>query len=317
MFETDISAEIREKVENNRVQNIKTLFDLPYGTAPANADYCILGAPYDSGAVDRPGSRFGPAAIRSAYGAQRLAYEQDNAYKTDNLRGVDLGDVGLVSGYALESMQLIYEKVKQILDAGAIPVVLGGGRLVSYPELRAYSERYGRVAVIHFGANAWVAESAPVSDATALANAAADGLVDCGHSVQLGPRCAASASQASVDILTSRQIHRLGLQDCCRRIRSKVGNAKVFVSFDIGFLDPVYAPGADAPVPGGCSVYEACELLRGLEGLNFVGFDLTGVLQTHDPGGITAIQAVAVIKQFLILLSRRKAGKKGEAGDAV
>ena len=87
--------------------------------------------PYDSGAVDRPGSRFGPAAIRSAYGAQRLAYEQDNAYKTDNLRGVDLGDVGLVSGYALESMQLIYEKVKQILDAGAIPVVLGGGRLVS------------------------------------------------------------------------------------------------------------------------------------------------------------------------------------------
>ena len=115
-----------------------------------------------------------------------------------------------------------------------------------------------------------------------------------------------------MDMVTMQELRRVGVEGCCRRIRERIGGTKAFVAFDIDFLDPVYAPGTGAPVPGGVSSYEACEILRGLLGLQLVGFDLTEVSAVRDPAGITAMAAVAIVKQFLILLSKQKKHSKEE-----
>ena len=199
--------------------------------------------------TNRTGCRFGPRAIRNAYGAGRLSYEQDNSYKVANLKGMDMGDIGVVLGYVEETMELIRESVRKVLDAGAVPIVLGGD---------TYRIKY--------------------------------------------------AQDHGMKVITARELHKIGIKETCRRIKEQVGDAKVFITFDIDFLDPVYAPGTGTPMPGGFSTYEACEIIRnGLAGLDIVGFDLVEVMENYDPAGITAINAVAILKQFVILLSKKKA----------
>lgn len=317
MISGSVFEELRENLAGNRPRQFRTLFDLPYGQIPNGENYCVLGVPYDAGTAKRPGCRFGPRLIREAYGAQRLAYEQDNAYKADNLCGVDLGDVGVVQGYAQESMQLVYEAVARVLNNGAVPVVLGGDHVVRYPELKAYSERYGKIAMICFDAHETVWEHEGQAHGTLLQNAIEDGILDCAHSIQVGlrgsdARCLTRARECGMDMVTMQELRRVGVEGCCRRIRERIGGTKAFVAFDIDFLDPVYAPGTGAPVPGGVSSYEACEILRGLLGLQLVGFDLTEVSAVRDPAGITAMAAVAIVKQFLILLSKQKKHSKEE-----
>mgnify|MGYP001535467793 CR=1 FL=1 len=296
MFDKIISEETRNNIAKRRENNIKTLFGLPYKQDIDGEDFVVLGVPYDTSVTNRTGCRFGPRAIRNAYGAGRLSYEQDNSYKVANLKGMDMGDIGVVLGYVEETMELIRESVRKVLDAGAVPIVLGGDHLIAYAELKAYSEKYGKVAMVHFDTHedTWdYGDRIKYNHGTPFRNAIEDDILDTEHSIQ---------------VITARELHKIGIKETCRRIKEQVGDAKVFITFDIDFLDPVYAPGTGTPMPGGFSTYEACEIIRnGLAGLDIVGFDLVEVMENYDPAGITAINAVAILKQFVILLSKKKA----------
>ena len=120
MFDKNISEETRSNIAKRRGNNIKTLFGLPYKQDIDGEDFVVLGVPYDTSVTNRTGCRFGPRAIRNAYGAGRLSYEQDNSYKVANLRGMDMGDIGVVLGYVEETMELIRESVRKVLNAGAV-----------------------------------------------------------------------------------------------------------------------------------------------------------------------------------------------------
>ena len=117
MFDKIISEETRSNIAKRRENNIKTLFGLPYKQDIDGEDFVVLGVPYDTSVTNRTGCRFGPRAIRNAYGAGRLSYEQDNSYKVANLKGMDMGDIGVVLGYVEETMELIRESVRKVLDA--------------------------------------------------------------------------------------------------------------------------------------------------------------------------------------------------------
>ena len=280
-------------------------------------DFVVLGVPYDTSVTNRTGCRFGPRAIRNAYGAGRLSYEQDNSYKVANLRGMDMGDIGVVLGYVEETMELIRESVRKVLNAGAVPIVLGGDHLIAYAELKAYSEKYGKVAMVHFDTHedTWdYGDRIKYNHGTPFRNAIEDDILDTEHSIQVGIRSGGDtyrikyAQDHGMKVITARELHKIGIKETCRRIKEQVGDAKVFITFDIDFLDPAYAPGTGTPMPGGFSTYEACEIIRnGLAGLDIVGFDLVEVMENYDPTGITAINAVAILKQFVILLSKKKA----------
>ena len=101
MFDKIISEETRSNIAKRRGNNIKTLFGLPYKQDIDGEDFVVLGVPYDTSVTNRTGCRFGPRAIRNAYGAGRLSYEQDNSYKVANLKGMDMGDIGVVLGLSL------------------------------------------------------------------------------------------------------------------------------------------------------------------------------------------------------------------------
>lgn len=115
MFDKIISEETRNNIAKRRENNIKTLFGLPYKQDIDGEDFVVLGVPYDTSVTNRTGCRFGPRAIRNAYGAGRLSYEQDNSYKVANLKGMDMGDIGVVLGYVEETMELIRNRSERYL----------------------------------------------------------------------------------------------------------------------------------------------------------------------------------------------------------
>lgn len=319
MFDKNIiTPEQRKTFERWHKESINTLFGLPYKQNFDGEDFCVLGVPYDTSVTNRTGTRFGPRAIRNAYGAAHFSYEQDNQYKVDNLKGMDMGDIPVVLGYVEETMELIRENVKKVLDAGVIPVVLGGDHLIAYAELKAYAEKYGKVAMVHFDTHedTWdYGEMIKYNHGTPFRNAIEDDLLDTEHSIQVGIRSGGDtyrikyAEEHGMKVITARELHAIGIKETCRRIKEQVGDAPVFITFDIDFLDPVYAPGTGTPMPGGFSTYEACEIIRrGLTDLNIIGFDLVEVMEDYDPGQITAMNAAAILKQFLIILSKKKRG---------
>jgi len=111
------------------------------------------------------------------------------------------------------------------------------------------------------------------------------------------------------DVITSSEIRETGLKEVTQHICNRVGETKVFVSFDIDFVDPAYAPGTGTPEIGGFTSGEALELVRGLKGLNFVGFDLVEVLPALDPSEITSLLASNIVYEFISLLALNKKNK--------
>ena len=139
--------------------------------------------------------------------------------------------------------------------------------------------------------------------------------MDTAHSIQIGMRGANQktthdfAHKSGMDMITAYKLHEMGIDAAAKQIREKVGDTPVFVTFDIDFLDPAYAPGTGTPVQGGFSTWEALELIRkGLLGLNFVGFNIVCVDPLYDIGGITAMAGSRVAYEFISLLACKKAG---------
>lgn len=308
---------VRNRLEERKPSSMKTLFNLPFKQAFDGEDYCILGVPFDTATTHRPGCRFGPRAIREFNGSASR-YNQDADYQIDNLRGMDYGDLGVMPGYTMESLELIYEGVKNILDEGCTPVVLGGDHLITYGELRAYAEKYGPVAMVHFDSHNDTSDyENRFSHGTPFRRAIEDGYLDAGHSIQVGIRGYLDtyridyARENGMQVVTARELHRIGVGEAAGRIREQVGGAPCVCTFDIDFLDPSAAPGTGTPVPGGFTTFEAMELIRrSLPGLDVKGFDLVEVMEDYDPGHITALAASHLVFQFLIVLSKNKAAKE-------
>lgn len=218
MFDKNISEETRSNIAKRRGNNIKTLFGLPYKQDIDGEDFVVLGVPYDTSVTNRTGCRFGPRAIRNAYGAGRLSYEQDNSYKVANLRGMDMGDIGVVLGYVEETMELIRESVRKVLNAGAVPIVLGGDHLIAYAELKAYSEKYGKVAMVHFDTHedTWdYGDRIKYNHGTPFRNAIEDDILDTEHSIQVGIRSGGDtyrikyAQDHGMKVITARELHKI------------------------------------------------------------------------------------------------------------
>ena len=100
-------------------------------------------------------------------------------------------------------------------------------------------------------------------------------------------------------VLRADECHKMGMEAVLKAIRARVGSAKAFLTFDIDFLDPAYAPGTGTPVPGGFTTAQALELVRGLADLNIVGYDVVEVSPPYDPTGLTSIAAAGLMQEFI------------------
>lgn len=318
-FQTEIPDFLREELGERGEGTIKTFMGLPFKQDFDDEDFCILGVPYDTTTTGRPGTRFGPRAIRE-FMNRFGKYSQDAKWEIDNLKGMDYGNLAVKSGYTKESLTLIYEAVGKVLNAGVTPVVLGGDHLITYPELGAYYEKYGKVAMVHFDSHNDTSDyENRLTHGTPFRRAIEDGFLDPSHSIQVGIRGYSDiyrlkyAQELGMEVITARELHEMGIEVAAERIKKQVGDVPCIVTFDIDFLDPSAAPGTGTPVSGGFTTYEAMELVRqSLEGLDVKGFDLVEVMEDYDPGRITALAACHLVYQFLMVLSKNKAGMGGK-----
>ncbi|NLD51170.1 MAG: agmatinase [Clostridiaceae bacterium] len=299
-----------------RFAGIKTFMRLPYIKTTEDIDFAVIGIPFDTGCCYKNGARFGPTAIREASTLMRNYSMDLDVDIYDYLSGVDYGDVDITPGYIMESYRQIEEGIQPFFDSDVVPVALGGDHSITLAELRAAAKRFGPVALIHFDSHLDTWDDywgQKYTHGTPFRRACEEGLVDTAHSIQVGIRGSQYGPddiQGSVDlgfeVLTANQLHSIGIKKSIERIRNRVGSAKVFLSFDIDFVDPSMAPGTGTIEVGGFNGYETMTLVQGLKKINIIGMDLVEVLPGIDPSGRTAYMAANIIHEVLSILALKK-----------
>src|SRR5215211_3090726 len=289
-----------------------------------NADAAIVGAPFDTGATFRAGARFGPEGIRSASHLLRRYNPSLGVPIFEHLSVIDYGDVPVVPGYIEESYRRIEEGLEPVHEAGTTPIVLGGDHSIALPELRAAAAVHGPLALVQFDSHpdTWDSYSGEKhTHGTPFRRAVEEGLLDTSRSIQVGMRGSIydkndwdDAREMGFDLVPTDAVRKLGIPEVIDRIRERATGAKVYVSFDVDFVDPAYAPGTGTPEIGGFTSREAQEFARGLAGLDMVGCDVVEVYPQYDgPGQITALLAANVSYEFLGLVARAKDARERKA----
>ncbi len=270
----------------------------------------IVGAPTDDLVSDRPGARFAPRAIRAASCPPGPHLEAKvDAFRV--LRIVDYGDAPVIPADAAASHAAIERVVGEVVDAGAIPIVLGGDHSITEPNVRAVAARRGAVGLLHFDTHADTGSEVfgvERSHGTPMYRLVEAGHVDPARYVQIGlrgywPTEREFAWQRERGI-TSHFMHdvrergiRAVLEDALRVL----GGGPTFVTIDIDVLDPAFAPGTGTPEPGGLTTGELLWAVReAASRLDVVGADLVEIIPTA-PGSadVTALAGDRIVRELL------------------
>ena len=285
---------------------ILSFMRLPYSRDLEGTDIMVLGVPYDLGTTNRPGARFGPRAIReisSLVGGYQWGVWPWDYHLLDRRQIADYGDVCNFTA-SPERMILELEKTAdEILSAGTALMSLGGDHFISLPLLRAHVRKHGPLALIHFDAHSDTWRDEELNHGTMFYHAIQEGLIDQDHSIQVGIRTP-NPDSFGIEIVDAVQLNNKTNAQALAQIRARVGECKAYLTFDIDFLDPAFAPGTGTPVAGGPSVIQTREILHGLRGLKIVGGDQVEVAPAYDPlGSITALAGATIAADILYLIS--------------
>jgi agmatinase len=301
-----------DSFETPRFSGLRTFMRLPGNQDLENADAAIVGAPFDTGATFRAGARFGPEGIRSVSHLLRRYNSGLDVAIFDHLSVIDYGDVPVVPGYIEESYRRIEEGLKPIHDSGVTPIVLGGDHSIALPELRAAAAVHGPLALVQFDSHpdTWDAYFGQKhTHGTPFRRAVEEGLLEPSRSIQVGMRGSIydqndweDAREMGFDLVPTDEVRELGIPSVIDRIRERVGDAKTYVSFDVDFVDPAFAPGTGTPEAGGFSTAEGLAFVRALRGVRLAGCDVVEVSPPYDsPGAVTALAAATVLYELLSL----------------
>jgi agmatinase len=305
-----------DSLASPRFSGVRTYARLPNVTDLQDVDVAIVGIPFDTGGTFRVGARFGPEAIRSSSALIRPYHTGSGVPVFERLSVVDYGDLPVVPGYIEESYRRIEASLVEVVRAGVIPIDLGGDHSIALPELRALHAVHGPVALVQFDSHSDTIDSyfgMPHTHGTPFYHAVNEGLLDVEHSIQVGLRGGMYSERdhqlprdMGMEVITGVEAHELGMTAVAERVVKRAGDARVFLSFDIDFVDPAYAPATGTPEIGGFTTWESQVVLRGLAGLNFAGFDVVEVIPAYDVAANTSFVAANVVFEFLALLARAR-----------
>src|SRR5216683_974634 len=245
---------------------VRTFLGAPYvaNLDELQADFAVLGVPFDEGTWGWPGERYGPRAMR----------ESSQEYNHD-----------------------LTEMVRKIRAKGALPIVLGGDHSLTFPVLRAFDIP---VTVIHFDAHLDTWNGAPGNlDHASWVNRAAK-LSQVKKVVQIGQRglandeeAMANARRARTTIITSEQIHRQGVEWALSQVAS---SENIYITLDVDVMDPTLAPGTGTLEPDGLSFSEIDGLLKGVTSKGrLVGMDVVEVNPMRETSTRTEQTAIRLL----------------------
>ena len=311
-----IKHEPLDAMEYPRFEGIRTFMRLPHITDLQDVDFLIAGVPFDTGGTFRVGARFGPSGIRENSMLLRPYNPAQDIEIFDYCSGIDFGDLPIVPGYLAESHKMIKNNADVIFQSQSTPVFIGGDHSISLPLLRAAKEQFGPLALVHFDAHSdlWHGYfNKKDTHGTPFRRAIEEKLIDPSLSCQIGlrgPLYDKNDSTMSEDegllAITGPELHQIGIDRAIKLVKERVGNGPAYLTFDIDFLDPAYAPGTGTPEAGGFTGYESIRFIRGLKNIDFIGFDLVEVMPGYDPTQMTCLLAANIIYEFISLIALQK-----------
>jgi guanidinopropionase len=274
-------------------------------------DVAVVGVPWDGGTRNPVGAHLGPAAIRAASRDLRRLDPAGFEAPYDMARIGDVGDVATDPDRPEQALDAIRDSFADLFGRGVRTVALGGDHLISLPIFRAYAARRG-LRVVHIDAHSDTAEASSGGDryssATPFRRAIEERLLAPRDIIQVGLRGQLRsidklqwAQKQGVRMITMDEWETKGATACLRAIRDFCADAPVYVTFDIDAIDPVFAPGTGARVPGGLTARESLLLLRNLRGLDVVGCDLTEFAPPRDIDSLTAGLAAVLVYEMIML----------------
>lgn len=273
-----------------------------------SARYVVVGVPFDGTSSYRPGSRFGPRAVREAS-------NNIEAYSLKAKRGLtsgeifDMGDIDVIYGNTKETLKRVELVAKEILEAKKMPILIGGEHTLTYGSIKALKDG---ILVIHFDAHMDLRDSymgEKLTHCTVMRRISE--IVGSDAIIQLGIRSCSKEehefAEGRIVQFSSYDIQREGVQSIMGSAKKLLSSFDgVYLTIDMDILDPAYAPGVGNPEPGGLSFSTLLELVLGISEASkkVVGVDVVEIVPKYDNGS-TAVSAAKIIFELLCTLSLR------------
>lgn len=266
-----------------------------------NSDIVIFGAPFDSTTSYRPGTRFGPAAMRrESYGIETYSPRQDKDM-TDYCY-FDAGDIELPMGSSEMALAQIEDMAREILRDGKIPFMLGGEHLVTLGTVRAVQEKYNDLYIIQFDAHADLRDDyLGVKNSHACVMRRCYDIVGERHIYQHGIRSGERTEFAfAKEHTVMSPLDLSGVDSTVEALRGK----NVYLTIDMDVLDPSEFPGTGTPEAGGVRYNELLAALEKITSqLNIVALDMNELSPTYDPSGISTALCCKLLRELLLMMS--------------
>lgn len=266
-----------------------------------NADIVMFGAPFDSTTSFRPGTRFGPNAVRSeSFGIETYSPYQNRDLEDINV--MDSGDIELRIGDTEAVLSQIEERAAGILNDNKIPFMIGGEHLVTLGAFRAAAEKYPDIHIVHFDAHADLREDyLGVKYSHACVLRRCWDIIGDDRIHQFGIRSGEKSEFQFAKLHTD--MHPFNLEDAARVVK-EIGHGKpVYFTLDLDVLDPSVFPGTGTPEPGGVSFDELRRAATAVcSGLNIVACDVNELSPHYDHSGISTAAACKIIREILLAI---------------
>ncbi|MCF1708358.1 agmatinase [Tabrizicola sp. J26] len=309
-------------VDLPRFAGIPTFMRLPHVSVDdpriAEVQVGLIGAPWDGGTTNRPGPRHGPRQMRDLSTMIRAQNGVTKVRPFDLVNCADLGDVGPNPGDLMDSLKRMETFYSRVRAAGIVPLTAGGDHLCTLPILRALAKDRP-LGMIHFDSHTDLFHSyfdgTMYTHGTPFRRAVEEGLLDPKRVTMIGIRGPAYdfedrdfAVSVGIKVIPIEEFFARGVEDVMAEARDRAGSGDTYVSYDIDFVDPAFAPGTGTPEVGGPNSYQALEVARGLRGVKVVGADLVEVSPPFDPAGATAFLGVTLMFEMLCVIAESLAG---------
>ncbi len=270
----------------------------------------LIGVPWDGGTTNRPGPRHGPRQLRDMSTMMRAQNGATGVRPFELANCADLGDVGPNPVSIEDSFERITTFYDQVLSAGIVPLTGGGDHLCTLPVLRAIARKHGPVGMIHLDSHTDLNDTyfngTKYTHGTPFRRAVEEGLLDPKKVVQIGIRGTHYdsadtdfAASVGIRIIKIEEFFDRDVENVMAEAKEIVGFGPTYISYDIDFVDPAFAPGTGTPETGGPNSYQALQVARMLKGVNIVGADLVEVSPPFDQSGGTAFLGISIMFEML------------------
>jgi agmatinase len=267
------------------------------------ATIVMFGVDFDGTCSFRPGTRFGPSALRRAsYGVETFSWSTQK--DLEDYQIFDRGDLGCPMGDNVTTQAMIKETTKTILNDGKFPLMIGGEHSISYPSIEATYEKYPDLMVIQLDAHADLRESYmnnPLSHASVMYRTVK--LLGPKRVIQWGIR---SGTKEEFAFAKDNTILLPALVQALKVVVSSLGSTPIYLTIDVDVIDPSLLPGTGTPEPGGITygIYE--EVLEVLSSLNIVGADVVELSPDYDHSGVSSVVVAKMVRQLLMLIGEKQ-----------